>query len=132
MAVCMRKELAMPRVGVFVCHLPHCLFSLIYWYTDHRSAKRADPPSHTHAVGGLFCSLTPTLFNTNKCNVFRVSRAQSQIPFTYNLNSIALQGRGHTKHRLVSVSQKTSSGSHHVSEATAKANCFRGSLKRSF
>ena len=68
-------------------------------------------------------------FNGSKCEVLRVSRARTKIPFTYLLNSTPLKEADHTKYLGILIS-KDLKWNKHIDVITAKANRSLGFLKR--
>ena len=70
-----------------------------------------------------------TQFNVSKCEVLRVSRARTKIPYTYILNGTPLKEADHTKYLGIHIS-KDLKWNKHIDVRTAKANRSLGFLKR--
>ena len=68
-------------------------------------------------------------FNTSKCEVLRVSRACTQIPFTYVLNGARLTETDYARYLSTHIS-KDLRWNKHIDVITAKANSSLGFLKR--
>ena len=68
-------------------------------------------------------------FNASMCEVLRVSRAHTKIPYTYILNGTPLKETDHTKYLGIHIS-KDLKWNKHIDVTTAKANRSLGFLKR--
>ena len=75
--------------------------------------------------------MVTSLENTSKCEVLRVSRARTQIPFTYVLNGTPLTETDHARYLGTHISKDLNlKWNKHIDIITAKANRSLGFLRR--